>query len=307
LNPKFITISNIFIDDIVKPDGITKMGTLGGAGTHAMIGMRVWTKDIGIVASVGEDFKQDFRDQLKSIEVDLRGIITRPGCQTTRAWQIFEWDEKRIEVMRVDYVNYSNFLPKYEDLPKDYRNSLGYHIHLNVSLDELYNLFIKLKEDEPQTILLWEPTDPQANIPAKELHELLQIVDVFSPNNYEAKFITGVQDCHQAANILANFGANIVAIRCGIDGSFVRDQNGVIWHIPAISERVIDVTGAGNAYCGGFLVGLVCNESAKLAGLCGAVSASFAIQQFGVPDSIIDFETEAKLRFDFSKNLIKKL
>ena len=51
--PKYVTFSNIIIDDIVLWDGSTHMSVLGGSGTHALIGMRVWSDRLGFVASVG--------------------------------------------------------------------------------------------------------------------------------------------------------------------------------------------------------------------------------------------------------------
>jgi hypothetical protein len=57
LTPDYITFSNIIIDDIVLWDGRTYMGTLGGAGTHALIGMRLWSDRLGFVATIGHDFE----------------------------------------------------------------------------------------------------------------------------------------------------------------------------------------------------------------------------------------------------------
>jgi ribokinase len=54
-----------------------------------------------------------------------------------------------------------------------------------------------------------------------------------------------------------------------------------MWEIPAVPVPAIDTTGAGDAYCGGFLAGLVETGDALEAGLRGAVSASLAIQDHG--------------------------
>jgi cytidine kinase len=50
-----ITFS-IILDDIVFPDGTTRMGVLGGGGPQTAFGMRLWSDGVGIAAGVGDDF-----------------------------------------------------------------------------------------------------------------------------------------------------------------------------------------------------------------------------------------------------------
>ena len=51
--------------------------------------------------------------------------------------------------------------------------------------------------------------------------------------------------------------------------------------IPAIAVQVVDPTGAGDAFCGGFLAGLVATADPACAAVCATVSASFAVEAFG--------------------------
>jgi sugar/nucleoside kinase (ribokinase family) len=53
--------------------------------------------------------------------------------------------------------------------------------------------------------------------------------------------------------------------------------------IPALPVHVVDLVGAGNAYCGGFLAGWIYKKDLRLAGIWGAVSASFLVEQVGIP------------------------
>src|SRR5262245_9984445 len=90
VTPEYVTFSNLIIDDIVLSDGRSFMNTLGGAGTHALIGMRPWSERLGMLASIGADFDLQHRVLLEALGVDLRGLIEREGYQTARAWQLFE-------------------------------------------------------------------------------------------------------------------------------------------------------------------------------------------------------------------------
>lgn len=138
--PKYITFSNLIIDDIVLPDGRTFMGTLGGAGTHALIGMRVWSRDLGYVATVGHDFESAHRAQLEKLGVDLRGVIERDGYRTPRAWQLFEPDERRIEIFRTDMQYFYDYTPQFDEIPHDYQQATGVHLDWGQTIGELTQL-----------------------------------------------------------------------------------------------------------------------------------------------------------------------
>ncbi|HEX5689035.1 MAG TPA: hypothetical protein VFX76_03490, partial [Roseiflexaceae bacterium] len=61
MTPEYVTFSNLIIDDIVLSDGRSFMNTLGGAGTHALIGMRVWSDRLGMISTIGKDFDPQHR------------------------------------------------------------------------------------------------------------------------------------------------------------------------------------------------------------------------------------------------------
>ena len=86
--PDFVSLSNVFIDDILIHDGRIFIGVLGGAGVHAMAGARVWSESIGLIASIGGDFEQEFKTQLQKLGLDL-SMLRNAQRKTTRAWQIF--------------------------------------------------------------------------------------------------------------------------------------------------------------------------------------------------------------------------
>lgn len=86
----------------------------------------------------------------------------------------------------------------------------------------------------------------------------------------------------QQAEILFAGGVRCLALRMGAAGSLV-GRAGQTYDIPALPVEVIDETGAGNSYCGGFLVGYVQSGGDPLtAGRYGAVSATFALAQLGL-------------------------
>lgn len=108
------------------------------------------------------------------------------------------------------------------------------------------------------------------------VREFLSLVDVFSPNEYEAMALTGTQHPKKAAALLAEL-VPIVAIKRGAAGALVSDRGRWI-KVAAPTVAVKDTTGAGDTFNGGFLYGLCTGrcteEAAELAVLAGSLSVT---------------------------------
>lgn len=83
-----------------------------------------------------------------------------------------------------------------------------------------------------------------------------------------------------AASRLLAMGARAVAIKLGASGSFVADPSYQA-AVPPLPTPIIDSTGAGDAFCGGFLAGYLRTNSLLLGAVCGSVSAAHIIKGFG--------------------------
>jgi sugar/nucleoside kinase (ribokinase family) len=281
--PEYVTLSNLIIDDIVLADGRSFMNTLGGAGTHTLLGMRPWSKALGFVAYCGDDFEAQHRTFLEDLSVDLRGIIRRPGLRTARAWQLFEPDERRIEIFRTSLEEFILSKPQFEEIPPDYLQARGYHIQWG-SLDELAIMLTQLHTANPDVKIAYEPSISHLAGSLAAHGPILSQIDLFTPDREEAGAITGTTDVPGMIDTLLNAGARLVALRMGAAGSLVGTSSGDYYRIPAVPpSKLVDVTGAGNAYCGGFIVGLGRNEEPAYAAARAAASASFALEQIGIP------------------------
>ena len=94
----------------------------------------------------------------------------------------------------------------------------------------------------------------------------------------------------------------------GVQGALVsRQDEGRVYRIPAVPVEVVDPVGAGNAFCGGFLVGWVESGDLRTAGLYGCVAASFAVQQVGVPTVTVDLRAEAQRRLSVLQNHVETI
>jgi cytidine kinase len=277
--PAYVCVGCIFIDDIVFPSGETRMGVLGGGVSHAAAGMMVWGQRPGLCSSAGHDLPDTARQRLER-DFDLRGVawLTQPQA---RAWQIFEWDGKRTEIYRVDDVEPYLRGPEVHQTPAVYQGAKAvYLIRTAPSLPSWRALF-------PRATLFWEPEQQymvRAN--ATSFRNSLPMVDIVSPNLLEASQVYAITDPASLVRVMLDDGARIVVLRMGEKGSLAGMRGSdTMFKVPAVPvPHIVDQTGAGNTYGGGFLVGWMETGSLSLAACYGAVSASFALEVTGVAD-----------------------
>ncbi|RCG29760.1 sugar kinase [Sphaerisporangium album] len=95
----------------------------------------------------------------------------------------------------------------------------------------------------------------------------LPYVDYFLPNEEQALMISGASEVEEAARRLLEEGPGGVLVTLGAEGSLVATASGTV-RVPALDVAVVDTTGCGDAYCAGFIAGLLdgrdVTESARL-------------------------------------------
>ena len=287
----------IILDDLVFPDGHTALGTLGGGGPQTAFGMRLpvlagWTEQsqVGLVAGVGHDLPPSAREWLASAGIDLTGVRVS-DWPTPRAWQLLEADGRRAQVWRVEgHVVGGQLSRSLERIPASYRDARGFHLGVHPEEPDL-EFIQQLRDLSPQTagrrppLISLEPFKPADRTPTDAaLRQWCSAADIFSPNLAEARSLVGEAAPDQLARRLADAGARIVTLRMGADGSLVHTkEEGSAIHVPAVPTTVMDPTGAGNAYGGGFLAGYIRTGNALIAARYASVAASFLVEQVGLP------------------------
>lgn len=109
----------------------------------------------------------------------------------------------------------------------------------------------------------------------------LEGIDFLFPNLHEATAITGRSSPEDAARVLRGLGAKTVVVTMGVNGCLVLDDSGAT-HIPAIREfPVVDTTGAGDGFAGGFLAVTLAGGAPAQAARVGTLVAALIISERG--------------------------
>jgi sugar/nucleoside kinase (ribokinase family) len=290
---EFVSIGSAMIDDIVLPEGETRMGVLGGGGPHAAAGIRValsalghplTSNTVGLVTLVGDGFPEDAMTFLQA-RFDTAGCIRKP-FDHPRAWQLFEHDGRRSEVFRAGDPAFLINIPEPEEMPALYAGAKGFHILREG--EPARKWIAHLRKVAPAATILWEPAQRYMQSANRdEFRFLLTQPDIVSPNLIEAASVydATLDGPSLVARMLAD-GARIVALRMGEAGSLIGQARKPLLHVPALPVKdIIDQTGAGNMYCGAFLAGYTLMRNIETAGKLGTYAGNRALYQWGIcPD-----------------------
>jgi sugar/nucleoside kinase (ribokinase family) len=247
-----VIVGSVAFDTIRTPWG-DRERIVGGSGTYCSLAASFFTRP-RIVGVVGRDFPRKTLTFLRARGIDIAGLKVKAG--KTFHWEgQYAEDPNRRTTLRTELNVFADFRPR---IPEAYKGSrIVYLANLNPEHhDPILRQFRKPRVVAMDTIRLW--IDTRRDVLLKELGR----VDIFFANDEEARLITGE--------------LNLVG---GRDFVF-----GVLAH-PC--EHVVDPTGAGDSFAGGFLgyldrAGRLGAREVRRAAVYGSVMASYAIEDFGI-------------------------
>ena len=199
--------------------------------------------------------------------------------------------------------------PRPNDIPPDYLKARAVHI---CPLD--YLTTSRLSSTFRQASVSTLTVDPSAAIMTGKMLEdvriLLQGLTAFLPSEEElrALFWGQTDDLWQMAEALGEFGCEFIVVKRGARGQMLYDSvSKKRWEIPAYSARVMDVLGAGDSFCGGFLAGYQKTYDPVRGALYGSVSASLTIEGSGVFHALEALPRLAQARLDALTRIVRQI
>jgi fructoselysine-6-P-deglycase FrlB-like protein len=277
-------VGDLTLDDVVLPDGTTHMASIGGDCLYAALAARLWEASVGVVTRRGDDFPADVWTRLQKLGVCLDGVVDVPG-PTIRNWVIYEADGQRHWVYRTPPERPTEVAVQPEDLPDAWlsaRPAPVVHVAA-MPIDAAERIVETLRRKAPDAIIMLDTHEDYVRGYRDRLLRLAASLDVFLPSREELLDLLGYDDPARAVEELwAQKGGPLVVAKMGKEGVLLwdRDRSKVV-PVEATSARIVDETGAGDAFCGGFAAGLAQGLGPVEAARRGTVSAAFAVEGFG--------------------------
>lgn len=274
---------------------------VGGSGTYAALAASYFTGP-GIVCAVGNDFPGEVIDLLHARKVDTRGLTIDPDGKTFFWAGRYGEDPNQRTTLKTEVNVLADYRP---ELPEAYRKA---DILFLGNIDPEQQEDILSQAEKPKlvamdTIRLWIDTKKEALI------RTLKSVDILFANDEEVSLISGEKNLIAACRRLLEMGPSLIVAKKGEHGVILFGED-LVFGIPARpSEKVVDPTGAGDSFAGGFLgfldkLGSIETSDFRRAAVYGSVMASFVIEDFGIERLKTLDEEDIEKRFDEFRRLV---
>jgi cytidine kinase len=300
----YVIYGKIIVDAFHLQDG-TIRSALGGGGPQAAFGARLWSDTVGLLSRTGGDFEERYADELRGLDVDLAGWRQFADIPQPRARMVYDENELMIGGLVSSKEAWARLLAQRLDLPASYQNPRAIHLVTEFASEPMVEDAQALHGRGVAFSL--EPI-PGGFDDGGRMLALLPGIDLVCPDWPTARLVADCDDPAQVMRRWSTLGPGAIAIRHGARGSYVwsrtRDE---AWHVPPVQVAVVDPTGAGNAYGGGFCVGWTETSSIKEAGCRGAISASMAVRQIGLPPMSAELRREARSLLDQARAAAQRL
>jgi ribokinase len=252
--------------------------TCGGSAANTAIGLARLGCKVGFIGKVGADREGDLllKDFLAE-GVDIAGtILTDQG----NSGSVMGFVDKK--GARALYINSGvNDTITLNEVNAIYASRAQF-LHLTSFVGETsFQTQKRLLDAIPANVKVsFDPGALYARKGYAAIEPILRKTHVFMPNAIELELLTGKLDYCKAADLMVGQGVKIVAVKLGTKGCYVTDGRERHF-VEALKVNVIDTTGAGDAFCAGFLYGLIKEKSLEDCSRLGNFVASRCIMQMG--------------------------
>lgn len=309
----YVVYGKIIIDDIRLKNGKIVRGLLGGGGPQGAFGARLWQPSVALLSRSGTDIPYNAERNLLALDIDLSGWVQYEDLPTASG--LMAYDEN--EYMTGDLT--------FEDRKSEYMKTMGQMLKRAIPIPESCQSpkvihLITEYVDEPMVenaldmksrgaFFSLEPIIDYHNWSNRDqMVNFVKHVDIVTPDWPSASGMAGSTNPQEVLRFWSMLGAELVAIRNGVHGSYVWSRSDdVMFHIPIVEIDLVDPTGCGNAYGGGLCVGWEVHRQAQLAGCAATVSASFLAESLGVPQISPSIQAKAKQRLSELMDRVNKL
>ena len=290
-----LVVGSVAYDSVDTPAG-KRDDSLGGSALYFSISSSYFTP-VSLVAVIGEDFLPEHVQLLESHDVDVSGLERQSG-------KTFRWsgvygteDVNTRETLDTQLNVFAEFAP---DLSEEHRQQpylFLANIHPALQMSVLGQMANRPKLVALDSMNFWIGGEGNA------LEDIVKAVDVLFMDEGEAREFAGEANLVHAAKHIMSLGPKVVVVKRGEHGVLLFNENSV-FAAPAFPlERVVDPTGAGDSFAGGFMGYLASTEDLtpvgfRRAAILGSVMGSFCVEDFSADrlSKLTKSDIEARFR-----------
>ncbi len=266
-------VGSVAFDSLETPFG-RRERILGGAATHFSLAASLFT-DVNVVGVVGEDFGEEELSVFRARGINLDDLERVEGAQS------FHWSGRYEDDMAVAHTldTQLNVFADFEPTLSEGSRKAEVLFLGNIQPE----LQRRVREQSDARLAGLDSMNYWIESARDPLLEAMRAVDVIAFNDAEVRMLTEEPNLSRAARSILELGPRVVLVKQGPYGACMYTKDD-FFSIPAYPlETVIDPTGAGDAFAGGFFGYLdsVGEEALRAAAVYGSVVASFAVEDFG--------------------------
>jgi sugar/nucleoside kinase (ribokinase family) len=271
-----LVVGSVAFDSVKTPFGYEDE-ILGGSATYFSIAASYFAT-VSLVAVVGEDFPQTHIGLLQSKGIDTSGLQRQKG-KTFRWRGEYGFDLNTAKTLETHLNVFADFSPVMRDEHRNHEFLFLGNIDPDLQRAVLEQM-ARPKVVACDTMNYWIDHKQDS------LHRTLRLVDILIINDAETRQLAGEPNLIRAARKILTWGPKTLVVKRGEYGALMVNARSVFGAPAYPLEEVIDPTGAGDSFAGGFMGYVAATGSAddvalRKAIVFGSVMASFNVSEFG--------------------------
>ncbi len=274
-------VGHFAIDSIILPSRKTSFTVLGGSVTYASFVAKRLDGAVSIISKVGGDFPEAYLWWLRQEGIDVSGVIKLANEATTR----FELEYNKDLSNRTLRLK-SKAPPIYLSDLLDSLRAKAVHI-APIAGEISYDVIEQLKDCtevlslDPQGILRSFDENGSVTSRCSVDKRVLSLVNIYKSSLDEINTVTGHSDLNSAIKAVHDFGVETVIVTLGAKGAVLSVEETLYQVPPCTPVAVVDPTGAGDAFMGGFLIEYVRQKDSLWCACVGSAAASLVVEGIG--------------------------
>lgn len=284
-----VSVGTVAFDSIETPFGKQER-VIGGAATYISIAASYYIQQSGLVSVIGDDFPKEVLQEMEKRGINQEGLQVKQGEKSFFWSGKYHYDMNARDTLDTQLNVLADFKPV---VPESYQ---GCDFLMLGNLDPAVQLSVLEQLRERPRLVVLDTMNFWMDIALDKLNEVLKKVDVLTINDEEARQLSNEYSLVKAARKIMEMGPRYLIIKKGEHGALLFHEDRAFFAPALPLEEVVDPTGAGDTFAGGFIGYLagarnISFDNMKRAIVVGSAMASFTCEKFG-PERLLELDRE---------------